>query len=119
MMPPFMQQISITYRCAMRFREKELEDTGLAGCQTPYLTALCRRPGITQEELSRELNVNKSSVTRQLLFSEAHGAAVGNRNLLHEGVHIVTAFRLGQVKCCVCNHCTPKKTLLSRVTEVL
>lgn len=73
MMHPFMQQISITYRCAMRFREKELEDTGLAGCQTPYLTALCRRPGMTQEELARELNVNKSSVTRQLCTLEEKG----------------------------------------------
>ncbi len=72
-MHPFMQQISITYRCAMRFREKELADTGLAGCQTPYLTALCRRPGITQEELARELNVNKSSVTRQLCALEEQG----------------------------------------------
>lgn len=72
-MHPFMQQISITYRCAMRFREKELADTGLAGCQTPYLTALCRRPGITQEELARELNVNKSSVTRQLAVLEEKG----------------------------------------------
>ena len=72
-MHPFMQQISITYRCAMRFREKELADTGLAGCQTPYLTALSRRPGITQEELARELNVNKSSVTRQLAALEEKG----------------------------------------------
>ena len=72
-MHPFMQQISITYRCAMRFREKELADTGLAGCQTPYLTALCRRPGITQEELARELSVNKSSVTRQLCALEEKG----------------------------------------------
>lgn len=72
-MHPFMQQISITYRCAMRFREKELEDTGLAGCQTPYLTALCRQPGVTQEELARELNVNKSSVTRQLCVLEEKG----------------------------------------------
>ena len=70
---PFMQQISITYRCAMRFREKELADTGLAGCQTPYLTALCRQPGMTQEELARELNVNKSSVTRQLCALEQKG----------------------------------------------
>lgn len=72
-MHPFMQQISITYRCTMRFREKELADTGLAGCQTPYLTALSRRPGITQEELARELNVNKSSVTRQLAALEEQG----------------------------------------------
>ncbi len=72
-MHPFMRQISITYRCAMRYRERELADTGLAGHQTPYLTALHRRPGITQEELARELNVNKSTVTRQLLVLEEKG----------------------------------------------
>jgi len=71
--PQFMQQISITYRCAMRFREDELADTGLAGCQTPYLTALHRHPGISQEELARQLNVNKSSVTRQLAALEERG----------------------------------------------
>ncbi len=68
-----MRQISVTYRCAMRFRETELADTGLAGCQTPYLTALHRHPGISQEELARELNVNKSSVTRQLSSLEEQG----------------------------------------------
>ena len=72
-MHPFMRQISITYRCAMRFRENELADTGLAGCQTPYLTALFRQPGISQEELARTLNVNKSSVTRQLTSLEDKG----------------------------------------------
>ena len=72
-MHPFMRQIAITYRCAMRFREDELADTGLAGCQTPYLTALFRMPGVSQEELARELNVNKSSVTRQLAVLEEKG----------------------------------------------
>ncbi len=72
-MHPFMRQISITYRCAMRFREDELAETGLAGCQTPYLTALHRSPGISQEELARQLNVNKSSVTRQLSVLEEKG----------------------------------------------
>lgn len=72
-MLPFMRQISITYRCAMLFRERELADTGLAGCQTPYLTALYRQPGISQEELARSLNVNKSSVARQLSALEEKG----------------------------------------------
>lgn len=72
-MHPFMRQISITYRCAMRFRENELADTGLAGCQTPYLTTLYRQPGISQEEMARSLNVNKSSVTRQLSVLEEKG----------------------------------------------
>lgn len=72
-MHPFMRQISITYRCAMRFRERELADTGLAGCQTPYLTTLYRQPGISQEEMARSLNVNKSSVARQLAALEEKG----------------------------------------------
>nr|MBR4281650.1 MarR family transcriptional regulator [Clostridia bacterium] len=70
---PFMRQISITYRCAMRFREDQLADTGLAGCHTPYLTALYRQPGISQEEMSRQLNVNKSTVARQLAILEKNG----------------------------------------------
>lgn len=72
-MHPFMRQISVTYRCAMRYREHELADTGLAGCQTPYLMALYRHEGLTQEELARYLNVNKSSVTRQLAALEEKG----------------------------------------------
>ena len=73
MMHPFMRQISVTYRCAMRYRERELADTGLAGCQTPYLMTLYRHEGLTQEELARDLNVNKSSVTRQLASLEKQG----------------------------------------------
>lgn len=72
-MHAFMRQISVTYRCAMLYREKELADTGLAGCQTPYLVALYRMPGISQEELARYLNVNKSSVARQLANLEKKG----------------------------------------------
>lgn len=72
-MHPFMRQIAVTYRCSLRFREKELADTGLSGCQTPYLTALYRSPGLSQEEMARQLNVNKSSVTRQLSILEEKG----------------------------------------------
>lgn len=68
-----MRQISITYRCAMRFREDQLADTGLAGCHTPYLTTLYREPGISQEEMARQLSVNKSSVARQLALLEKNG----------------------------------------------
>lgn len=68
-----MRQISVTYRCAMQYREHELADTGLAGCQTPYLLVLFRRPGMTQEEMAQELDVNKSSVTRQLAALEESG----------------------------------------------
>lgn len=72
-MHSFMRQISVTYRCAMLYRERELADAGLSGCQTPYLVHLYARPGMSQEELSRALNVNKSSVARQLASLEKKG----------------------------------------------
>lgn len=72
-MQSLMRQISVTYRCAMQYRERELADTGLGGCQTPYLTVLYRRPGLTQDELAHELDVNKSSVTRQVAMLEEKG----------------------------------------------
>jgi len=72
-MHPFMRQINITSRCAALYRERKLADTGLAGCQIPYLMALYRLPGLSQEELARDLNVNKSSVTRQLASLEDKG----------------------------------------------
>ncbi len=68
-----MRHISITYRCAMRYREHELEGSGLGGHQTPYLMTLYRRPGLTQDELAHELDVNKSTVTRQLALLEEKG----------------------------------------------
>ena len=72
-MHPFMKQISVIYRCAMMYRENELNDTGLAGNHTPCLMALYRHPGISQEELARRIHNNKSTITRQLCALEAAG----------------------------------------------
>ena len=72
-MHPFMRQINIISRCATMYRDRALRDTGLAGCHTPYILALYRIPGCTQEELARDLNVNKSSVARQLAVLEERG----------------------------------------------
>ena len=72
-MHPFMKQISVIYRCAMMYRENELGETGLAGNHTPCLLALYRNPGISQEELARQVHNNKSTITRQLAALEAGG----------------------------------------------
>ena len=72
-MHPFTRQINIISRCATMYRDRALSDTGLAGCHTPYILALYRIPGCTQEELARDLNVNKSSVARQLAVLEERG----------------------------------------------
>ena len=89
-MHPFMHQISITYRCAMRYRDHELEGTGLAGCHTPYLLTLYNHPGISQEELAQRLHVNKSSVARQLSTLESEGYV--RRESSHEDKRILLVY---------------------------
>lgn len=72
-MYPLMRQINITYRCGVLYRERQLADLGLNGYQPPYLSTLYRTPGISQEELARRMNLNKSSVARQLAALESAG----------------------------------------------
>ena len=72
-MPPLTRQINITYRCGMMYRDRQLADLGLNGCQSQYLLPLYRMPGISQEALADFLCVHKSSVTRQLSALETQG----------------------------------------------
>lgn len=72
-MPNIMRSISATYRAAMLYREHALEGTGLGPYQTPYLMVLYRKEGISQEALSRDLNLHKSTVARQLMALEKDG----------------------------------------------
>ncbi len=72
-MPPLTRQINVTYRCGMMYRDRQLADLGLNGCQSQYLLPLYWMPGISQEALAEHLCVHKSSVTRQLSALEAKG----------------------------------------------
>ena len=87
-MPPFMKHLLITHRCTMRYRERELADTGLNACHPPYLLALYREPGIAQDELARRMEINRSTAARQLASLESLGyirrepAAEDRRSLL-------------------------------------
>ena len=72
-MNSFMRCVSRTARCASLYRGEKLEKLGLTGCHHTYLLAICRTPGISQEQLSRTIYINKSNVTRQLTFLEQNG----------------------------------------------
>lgn len=69
----FMRSVSITARCAMRYREEKLKDAGISGVQFNYILYICHHPGVAQDELARLLYVNKSNVTRQLSSLEQGG----------------------------------------------
>lgn len=72
-MANIMHSISTAYRAGMLYREQALEGTGLGPCQTPYLMTLYYNEGISQEALSRKLNLHKSTVARQLGTLEKDG----------------------------------------------
>ena len=65
-MEKFMKNIQLIARSADLFREEELKNLNIGGCRAKYLLAVAREPGISQEELSRSLFVNKSNVARQI-----------------------------------------------------
>ncbi len=72
-MPSFMRQIKVIGRCSNMYHAAALEGTGLSGVHTAYLFALRRTPGMSQEQLSRHIYVNKSNVTRHLAQLERMG----------------------------------------------
>ena len=72
-MTHILRQINTISRCAGLFRTERLENGELGACHHSYIIAICRNPGITAEELSRRLCVNKSNVARNLSYLEDKG----------------------------------------------
>ncbi|NLW74036.1 MAG: MarR family transcriptional regulator [Clostridiales bacterium] len=79
-MPSFMRKISIISRCAMMYRAEKLKDTGLGGVHLSYILALCRHPGMSQEQIARHIYINKSNVTRHLAQLEQKGFVERRQN---------------------------------------
>lgn len=69
----FTHSLSLISRCTRMARGAALRAHGVCGGQVPYLLRLGREPGLTQEELSRALCLNKSSVARQVASLERSG----------------------------------------------
>ena len=72
-MEPFMKPVHQLSRCFILYRDKQLCSEGITGYQQSYLIKICDNPGIPQEQLSKILYLNKSSVTRQLAMLEKAG----------------------------------------------
>ena len=79
-MAKFMKNINLVSRSAEVFREERLKDCGIRCCQSKYVLVIAQNPGVSQEDISRMLFVNKSNVARQIGFLETAGFVkkVGN-----------------------------------------
>lgn len=72
-MASLTRRINIISRCSTAHRAAQLKDTGLKGAHHGYILALCRNPGMSQDQIARRIYINKSNVTRHLTQLERNG----------------------------------------------
>lgn len=72
-MSSFSDDWGLVTRCGWLFRTQRLAQYGLNGSQNTYIINICENPGISQEQLSKLIYINKSNVARQLALLEQNG----------------------------------------------
>ena len=72
-MPKFMKALNNISRSQAVFRRKRVSAPDLSSAHYAFALAICREPGRSQEELARELCINKSTAARNLSTLEDRG----------------------------------------------
>ena len=72
-MSKFMKMLNNISRSQAIYRHNKVSVNDLQGGHYAFVLAICRRPGRSQEELARELCLNKSTVARNLNCLEEKG----------------------------------------------
>ena len=87
-MLPIIKNISIIERCNILFRNEAFKKFDLSGYQYSYLIEICRNPGISQEQLTKNMHIDKSNVARGLTsllekdYITRHSNPTDNRYIL-------------------------------------
>ena len=72
-MRKIMRKINILSRCESLYRQNSLKEKGISPCHHSYILAICRNPGMTQEQLAKYICIDKSGVARHLAHLEKNG----------------------------------------------
>ena len=72
-MPKFMKMLNNISRSQAVYRHARISADDLQMGQYAFVLAICRAPGCSQEDLARELCLNKSTVARNLICLEEKG----------------------------------------------
>ena len=72
-MPKFMKTLNNISRSQAVYRNRQITAPDLNSGQYSFVLAICAEPGRSQEELARELCLNKSTVARALGSLEEKG----------------------------------------------
>lgn len=71
-MATVMRKMNVISRCEALYRMQHMQEH-LPGIYHSYILAICGMPGSSQDKLVKHLCVNKSSVTRHLVYLEKNG----------------------------------------------
>ena len=69
----FMKMLNNISRSQAIYRQSKVTAGDLQSCHYAFALAICREEGRSQEEIARELCVNKSTVARNLNYLEEKG----------------------------------------------
>ena len=72
-MPRFMKILNNISRSQAIYRHSRISVDDLQSSHYAFVLAICREPGRSQEELARELCVNKSTAARNVNYLEEKG----------------------------------------------
>ncbi len=72
-MPKIMKTLNNISRCQAVYRRRMIPDGGLCAHQYAFVLVICHSPGRSQEELAKELCLDKSTVARTLASLEKNG----------------------------------------------
>ncbi len=72
-MPFIMKSLNNISRCQSVYRNSKIEIEGLSAAHHTFIMAICKHSGSTQEEISKDICLDKSTVARVLAHLEKLG----------------------------------------------
>ncbi len=72
-MAKFMKILNNISRSQAIYRQNKISANDLQSGHYSYVLCICRHPGRSQEEIAKDLCVNKSTIARNLIFLEEKG----------------------------------------------
>ena len=72
-MAKFMKMLNNISRSQAIYRNSRITASDLNSCHYAFVISICRKPGRSQEEIARDLCINKSTVARALNCLESNG----------------------------------------------
>lgn len=88
-MPKVMKSMNIISRCQALFRAEQITEGEPEPCYFAPLFVIVRSPGLSQEQIARELCFNKSTVARAISRLEEEGYAERRVSSLDKRVLLV------------------------------